>query len=310
MATSRLDSADFLEMLESAAVVIDEHRAALDRLELGSDWDTDPDAPRRRGVGSDLADLLSAAVAEAGGLAGGAAPSFAVICDALDRAAGNAGTAHTDLARLFGGIAEVLRNADAVDAERIAIALEVAGERLATSRVASSPGRLPVVVAVAADAALAALDDGATLGDVAIAAADEGLGELERGPVDDEFLSRRGSVDASAAGFLLMLDVFCAVVAGEPLPAPPPDVTEVAVREEGGLLYRVSCRVEPHDGCGLESADWLESTWHDLGSLVAFDGTVRPWRAEAVSTLPGALVEAIYEVGRPLELHIGVDSAP
>ena len=59
MATSRLDSADFLEMLESAAVVIDEHRAALDRLELGSDWDTDPDAPRRRGVGSDLAEVLA-----------------------------------------------------------------------------------------------------------------------------------------------------------------------------------------------------------------------------------------------------------
>ncbi len=310
MATPRLDPAGFLEMLGAAATVIEEHRAALDRLELGSDWDADPDAPRRRGVGSDLADLLSAAVAEAAEAAGGGQPSFAVICDALDRAAGGSGTAHTDLARLFGGVAEVLRNADVVDAERIAIALEVAGERLATSRVAASPGRLPVVVAVAADAALAALDAGASLGDVLIAAADEGLGELERGPVDDEVLARRGSVDASAAGILLMLDVFCAVVTGEPLPAPPPDAAELAVSEAGGLLYRVRCRVEPHDGCGLESADWLESTWHDLGSLVTFDGTVLPWRAEAVSTLPGTLVEAIYEVGRPLELYIGVDSAP
>ena len=296
-------------MLGSAATVIDEHRAALDRLELGSDWDVEPDAPRRRGVGSDLADLLSRSVAEASAAAAGGKPSFAVICDSLDRAAGSSGTAHTDLARLFGGVAEVLRNADVVDAERMAIALEVAGERLATSRVASSPGRLPVVVAVAADAALAALDSGAWLGDVVIAAADEGLNELERGPVDDEVLARRGSVDASAAGFLLMLDVFSAVLAGEPLPAPPPDAAEVSVRETGGLLYRVRCRVDPHDGCGLESADWLESTWHDLGSLVAFDGTVSPWRAEALSTLPGTLVEAIYEVGRPLELYIGVDSA-
>lgn len=305
MASSRLDPAGFLEVLRSAASVMEEHRAALDRLELGSAWDLDPEASQRRGVGSDLADLLALAVSGSGG----ATPSFALISDSLDRAAGGTGVAHTDLARLFGGLAEVLRNADELDAERFAIALEVAGERLATSRLAASPGRLPVVVAVAADAALGALDAGASLPDVVIAAADDGLAELERGPVDDETLARRGSVDASAAGFLLLLDVVCAVVTGEPLPAPPPDAADAVHRESDGVMYRVRCRVEPHEGCGLESADWLESTWHELGSLVDFDGTVRPWRAEAVSTLPGAMVEAIFEVGRPLELHIGVDGA-
>jgi hypothetical protein len=115
-------------------------------------------------------------------------------------------------------------------------------------------------------------------------------------------------VDAAAAGFLLILDVFASVVTGEPLPAAPVEPV-VAASTRTARRYDVRCLVEPHQGCGLESANWLESTCHELGDLVALDGTSSHWRAEVVTAVPGAAVEAIFDVGRPRELHIGVDDA-
>jgi hypothetical protein len=73
--------------------------------------------------------------------------------------------------------------------------------------------------------------------------------------------------------------------------------------------FVVRCRIEPHEGCGLESADWLESTWHALGDLVTFDGVGTPWSAELLTAHPGAAIEAIFDVGRPRELHLGLADA-
>jgi hypothetical protein len=155
------------------------------------------------------------------------------------------------------------------------------------------------------------VDAGASLADTIISAADEGLVELESGPRANPDLVERGVVDAAAAGFLLVLDVFASVVTGEPLPAAPIEATEPAVppSARGARTYRVRCEVEPHEGCGLESANWLESTWHELGELVAFDGTSARWRAEVLTTVPGTAIEAIFDVGRPRELHVGVHDA-
>ncbi len=148
---------------------------------------------------------------------------------------------------------------------------------------------------VAADAALGAVDEGAALADVVIAAADEGLVELEAGPRSTPHLVETRGGRRHGAGFLLVLDVLAGVITGEPLPAAPTEPAEpTRVGAAGGFVtYRVRCSVEPHDGCGLESADWLESTWHELGRLVEFDGVSTPWRAELLTVVPGAAIEAI-----------------
>lgn len=304
MVSLRLGPADFVEALRCASTVVEEHRAALDRLDLGDDWDPDDQVAKRTGAGTALCEAIAGAVADLAS----ARPSFSDASDAFERAARGATVARTDLGLLLDGLAEAIRNADTLDAQRFAIALEVAAEHLAVSRNAASSGRLPRVVAAAADAALGSVDDGADLSEVLIAAADDGLNELERGPVDDEFLAGRGVVDATAAGFLLVIDVFTAVVTGEPLPEPPRDVTAVVGGGSGEMRYRVRCLVQPHDGCGLESAGWLQSTWHELGSITTFDGTTEPWRVEAVSSFPGAMIEAIFDVGRPRDLHVGIET--
>jgi dihydroxyacetone kinase-like predicted kinase len=111
-------------------------------------------------------------------------------------------------AAVTAGWAEGLRNADVVDGGRLALMFEAAAEGLTGSDDGAHPGGPAAVAAAAADAALAASDEGAGLAEVLLAAADGGLAELERGPVADPDLARRGVVDATAAAFLLVVDVF------------------------------------------------------------------------------------------------------
>jgi hypothetical protein len=318
-ARAQLDALGLREALGAAAEVLDDHRAALDQLDLGPQDALELDAelgPEQddgsddratidgRGAGTELAELLAAVVAAAA-----EATSCSEIADALEAAPRDlvSGTAGKDVAQVLAGLAEGLRNADRLDAARLAIGLELAAERLTPADDGRHAGCLPAVVAAAADAALAAVDGGADLGDTLIAAADEGLVELEAGPTSNPDLVERGVVDAAAAGVLLLLDVLASVVTGEPLPAAPQEPAAPSrSTAAAGQAFLVRCRVEPHEGCGLESADWLESTWHELGRLVEFDGVSRPWRAELVTTVPGAAIEAIFDVGRPRELHVGL----
>lgn len=306
-AATHLDLVDTQQALRAVAAVLDDHRAALDRLDLGEDWNdvADPNdavvVPARPGAGTDLATAVGAAADAAA-----QARTFAELAASLEPAAHGAalGAAGRQVAAVLGGMGEPLRNADALDGTRLALGLELAAERLATADDGRHAGCLAAVVGIAADAALAAVDQGAELADVVIAAADEGLVELESGPRVTPRLVERGVVDAAAAGFLLMLDVLASVITGEPLPAAPSEPAAPRPSGAGILRYRVRCCVQPHDGCGLESANWLESTWHDLGELVDFDGVSAPWRVELVTAVPGAAIEAIAEVGRPRELLV------
>lgn len=322
--STHLDPAGLLEALTATATVLGDHRAALDHLDPldglsesvtigGHGEPAEESAPELVAVpagvpagvaaGTDLAATLDSIVAAAQG-----ATSFAALADAVEQGAvaGAVGAAGAGVATVVGGLAEAVRNADRLDAGRVAIGLELAAERLAPGDDGRHAGCLPAVVAAAADAALGAVDEGADLADVLIAAAEEGLVELESGPRSNPDLVERGVVDAAAAGFLLLLDVFCAVVTGEPLPSPPAPPVESGPARAASRHYVVRCQVEPHEGCGLESANWLESTWHDLGELVEFDPTGARWRAELHTTLPGAAVEAVFDVGRPRELHVGL----
>jgi hypothetical protein len=318
-ARTQLDARSTIDVLGLAARVLADHRAALDRLELGDAWDgEDLDGPSLDVAGDDVAtasgapmsvtvpagtDLcatLDAVVARLDGCS-----SFAQVASTLDpllpEVAG--GAAGRGVAAVVSGLVEAARNADTIDAGRFAIGLELGAEQLAATDDGGHPGGLPAVLGRAADAALGAVDAGADLADVVIAAADDGLAELEEGPRSNPELVERGVVDAGAAGVLLLLDVVASAVTGEPLPEPP---VEAPSPTGSGERYVVRCRVEPHDGVGIESPAWLESTWHELGELVQFDPQGDRWRVELHTLLPGAAVEALHEVGRPRELHIAV----
>lgn len=255
-------------------------------------------------AGTDLARTLAAAVAAADG-----ARDMAHLFDGLRRGAAEAasGPAGRSLASVFSGLAEVLSNLDHLDGAGLALGLEVAAELLASQENSQNRGAMAAVLASTAAGALSAVDGGADLAEVVITAADEGLEELELGPQSNPDLAERGVVDAAAAGFLLMLDTLASVLTREPLPAPPADAPRLIT---GGTQFVVRCDVVAHVGCGLESANWLESIWHELGTLKLFDGVGPVWKAELLTTLPGEAVEAIFAVGRPQNLHIGLATEP
>ena len=338
---SQISAIELLSAFRSIAQVVAEHEQALNRLqsedegqaesELESELapaiqaETDPwlrqnsraDTNELAGTelastdfaetdlaGTDLARTLAVAVAAADGAA-----DMAHLFDGLRRGAaeGAAGPVGQSLATVFSGLAEVLCNLDHLDGAGLALGLEVAAELLASQENGQNRGAMAAVLAATAAGALSAVDDGADLAEVVITAADEGLEELELGPQSNPDLADRGVVDAAAAGFLLMLDTLASVLTGEPLPAPPAEVPRLIT---GGLQFVVRCEVVAHEGCGLESANWLESTWHELGTLKLFDGIGPLWKVELLTTLPGEAVEAIFAVGRPQNLHIGLPTEP
>ena len=333
---SQISAIELLSAFRSIAQVVAEHEQALNQLqsedegqaesELESELapaiqaETDPwlrqksraDTNEPAGTdfagtdlaGTDLARTLAVAVAAADG-----ARDMAHLFDGLRRGAaeGAAGPVGQSLATVFSGLAEVLCNLDHLDGAGLALGLEVAAELLASQETGQNRGAMAAVLAATAAGALSAVDDGADLAEVVITAADEGLEELELGPQSNPDLADRGVVDAAAAGFLLMLDTLASVLTGEPLPSPPVDAPRLIT---GGNLFVVRCDVVAHAGCGLESANWLESTWHELGTLKLFDGIGPLWKVELLTTLPGEAVEAIFAVGRPQNLHIGLATEP
>ncbi|MFZ4516841.1 MAG: hypothetical protein ACOYOP_00510 [Microthrixaceae bacterium] len=295
-----LRAAELVAAVGVAAEVLADHAAALDELHHG-DAAGEPAEGAPPGPGSDLAATLAGAAAAAAGLSDFSSVSGALVRGAEGAAVGRAGRS---LTRFLGGGAEVLRNADVLDAGRVALVLEAGAEALAAGDDGRHPGGMAAVAAAAADGALAAADAGAALADVLIDAADAGLGELERGAEVDEVLADRGVVDASAAGFLLLLDVLASVVTGEPLPAPPMD----RPIETAGTAHRyeVRCSVVPHRSGDVEGAAELEATWYELGELVEFRRDAEPWRVAVITPLPGAAVEAVLGIGRPVDLRIAL----
>lgn len=301
---NQLDPVGFQHVVAEVAAALDESSTALDSLS----WDTRSDAePPEGGPGTDLARWAATfAVASTG------ARTFQDLAVAVSSTGPPASSGGDVLALLFGGLCDELRNADQFDAQRFALGVELAAERLVARGEPSGRARVGTVNAVAvaaSEAALSSLDAGGDLADVLIEASAHGLIELERGPRENPELVDRGAVDPLAAGVLVVLDVLCGFVTGEPASIGPSDADSMehdASASASGHWYEVSCRVEPHPGGGIEEADWLVATWYGLGDVVSFDPVEGSWPATVRSPLPGSVVEAIYDVGRPRELRITV----
>lgn len=320
---SELSPDALVDALGVAAAVLADHADALDRLALTSEGgdlvgagEFAPDLGSGDGQGraldqptpgTDLAATLESACSQQPPGSDLRSVSTALHAGAVIGAQGDAGRA---LSTVLGSLADVTSNADVVDGERFALALELAAERLMANSDAPEIGTMSAVLTAAASGALAALDQRMDFGDILIAASDDGLAELEAGPVSNPALAARGAVDSAAAGLLLVLDALAAVVTGEPPPTAP---TEQVSQSEavggpvaGSQQFIIRCVVEPLEGCGMESAAWLESTWHEIGRLIGFTVKGDRWHVELHTTLPGTAVEALCSVGVPSELHIGV----
>ncbi len=303
-----------LEAVGVVAAVMADHAEAIDSLELRSiDASGDEDSPGNgdvdvpEGAGTDLAATLASACAHTAGGRDLCSVTRSLYSGSVTGARGAAGR---NLSTVLLSLSEVTTNADVIDGSRFALGLELAAERLLEERVEPEIGTMPSVVAASATGALSALDQGLDLGDILIAASDHGLAELEAGPVANPALAEHGTVDPAAAGFLLVLDALSAVVTGEPFPEAPKERPDppgsLRGTKSGSDQFVIRCQVEPLDGCGVEAAAWLESTWHEIGELIEFQVRSDRWNVQLQTTLPGSAVEALCTVGVPTELHIGL----
>ncbi|MCO5320910.1 MAG: hypothetical protein M9922_05900 [Microthrixaceae bacterium] len=301
-----LDPQAYLSAMTSAAAVLEDHATGLDQLDRPPEPDTvEHPTTRPSGPGSDMSVTLTAAVDAAR-----SCRDFASMCSAMASGADGAasGRAGRSMARLLGGLGEVFANADRIDAHRFALGLEAGAERLAPGDDGRHPGGFTAVANAIADASLTAADRGLDLAGTVIAAAGAGVEELERGPALDARLAERGTVDASAAGLLLVLDVLASVLTGEPLPEPPvegPAVEDGHTSEATAVHYRVSCELLPEDS-GVEAAADLEAQLGALADLDRFEAGPERWIIRLETTSPGSTVECLAAAGRLRELHIAV----
>ncbi len=295
---------DLREALLRISGVLQDHADALDSL----------DGPDTGSAGSAIATTMSAALegTEAAG-------DLVSLTSLLERNARGAPTAKEAwiVGELFGAFAEVSSGADVINAEKFALILELTAEKIQGGAV--EPGGLRAVVTASSVGALRAVDQGLSLAETVISAADEGLDELESGVGVNPRLANDGVVDAAGAAFLLFLDSMAAVVTGDPLPQAP--VSAEAESGSSGCLYSIACEVKPasagpgpakqtnEQSSWIESCSWLESTWNEMGRLTRFDMNDGRCFVGLETSDPGRALETLCSIGLPSELKIGLVGA-
>ena len=163
-----------------------------------------------------------------------------------------------------------------VGAEALAAALERAARDGYAAVAKPVEGTILSVARAAADAAAAALDDQASLPDVALAAARGAREALERTPDQLDVLKRAGVVDAGGRGLTVVLDAFDTVLTGRrPLPRP----RELAAHDVPEVIF-----AEPeaaHTGPGYEVMYLLDA---DEQAIPALRAALAPYLQETTAT--------------------------
>ena len=155
---------------------------------------------------------------------------------ALMGARGNSGVI---LSQMIRGACEVLADRSTLDAEAFAAALDGARERAYSSVREPVEGTMLTVIKDAAEAALAALEEGSGLQSVVLEAAEAAHDSVRRTPELLEVLRDAGVVDAGGLGVAVILDGLYACVTGQGIPASAevaeddaPDLDAIHAKEE------------------------------------------------------------------------------
>jgi DAK2 domain fusion protein YloV len=283
------------------------HQQALNRLNVYPVPDGD--------TGTNMARTLDAVVAEIDG----APAELAATCDAISHGSlmGARGNSGVILSQVLRGIASTLKDRDALDGAAVADALDAAAAAAYQAVLKPIEGTILTVVRESAEAATIEAAAGAALADVVRAARAAGAESLARTPDLLPVLRDAGVVDAGGAGFLLLLDAAAHVVAGEPLPEPPPDdggpsgatFEAVARRTSGvdGELDVSEQRYEVMYLCHLadERIGDLKSRWGEIGDSIVVVGGDGIWNCHVHTNDIGAAIESALDLdGRPHRIRV------
>lgn len=304
---SQLRADDVVEVLVAAQESMRAHAPALDRLDRLDQLDGIDGGD----TGQHLLDTLDAVVGAI--VPGGTLTQLAADLEGVVVTAG-VGRAGRLLAAFVGGVAELCRNADALDPMRLAMAFEAGSDAVAEISPDARAGALPSVAEVVAEVALRCADEGRSLAELVIEVADRGLDALERTPELWPPLADAGVVDAGGAGLLVLVDAFVAVVHGDDPELPewefPDDVdddgeafADERFRYEITLSLAAPAGADPAIG-PQELGKLLQRAWVALGDEVQLLTAGGRLTASVCTDDIGAVIEAAVGLGRPSEIVV------
>jgi len=268
-------------------------------------------------TGTNMARTLDAVVAELDKHPGALDETCKAISHgSLMGARGNSGVI---LSQILRGLSATLQAARVHGAPKVAEALKAASVAAYDSVLKPIEGTILTVVREAADAAVRAAGDGATLAAMLRVARAAGRESLANTPELLPVLKEAGVVDAGGAGFLLFLDSALHVVDGEPLPEPenltgPNTEQLVAVMKRsagiGGngtgvdvseLRYEVMFLLEIDD----TKSRAFKHKWGEVGDSIVVVGGDGLYNCHIHTNDIGAAIEApILLGGRPHQIRV------
>ncbi len=268
-------------------------------------------------TGSNMARTLDAVVAELDKHPDSLDETYnAISHGSLMGARGNSGVI---LSQILRGLSATLKVAGEHGAVKVAEALKAASVAAYDSVLKPIEGTILTVVREAADAAVRAAGDGATLAAMLRVARAAGRESLANTPELLPVLKEAGVVDAGGAGFLLLLDSALHVVDGEPLPEPenlsgPNTEQLIAVMKRGEtdaangagvdvseLRYEVMFLLEIDDTKSRE----FKLKWGEIGDSIVVVGGDGLYNCHVHTNDIGAAIEApILLGGRPHQIRV------
>jgi len=306
----RLSAEQVRDVVATFRDTIRRHQAAINRLNVYPVPDGD--------TGTNMARTLDAVVAEVDARVDKSGVTFETVCGGISHGAlmGARGNSGVILSQVLRGLAATFApsQASGVSGATLADGLCAASKSAYEAVLKPIEGTILTVVRESADAAAAAAARGADLEAVIRAARDAGGDALRRTPEMLPVLAQAGVVDAGGAGYLLLLDSFLHLVAGDALPEPDesagPDLDaleSVAHRtaEDGvdvsELRYEVMFLLDLDDS---RHRDFMEA-WGRIGDSIVVVGGDGLYNCHIHTNDIGAAIEAPLELGgRPRAIRV------
>lgn len=282
------------------------HQASINRLNVYPVPDGD--------TGTNMARTLDAVVAELST----AAPDMAATCHAIGHGSlmGARGNSGVILSQILRGLSSSVAQAgDAgASAPHLVDALTTAAAAAYEAVLKPIEGTILTVVRESAEGAQEAINEGDVVS-VITAARARGRDALARTPDMLPVLKDAGVVDAGGAGFLLLLDSFLFVLAGEPLPEPDEsagpsaeqlDAVSKRHQEDGTvdvseLRYEVMFLLDLDDSRATE----FKSAWGTIGDSIVVVGGDGLYNCHIHTNDIGAAIEApLLLNGRPRNIRV------
>ncbi|SRR6266536_1111399 len=280
------------ELARGALLSLERNRRRIDDLNVYPVPDGD--------TGTNLTLTVRAAVEQ---LHATTARDLATLASELTRAAlmgarGNSGVIFSQILR---GFAEVVAEAERLDAPTLARAFRGASDAAYSAVTKPVEGTMLTVIREMAEEAEA--QAGSTSRELLAAVVRRGADAVERTPELLDVLRNAGVVDAGGAGLLEIVRGIAAALAGEPIPDAPPDeeLTLEAVHQE--LSKFRYCTVFVVEGEGLDRGA-LQAKFEPLGDSLLVVGDASAVKVHVHTDDPGAALALGTAVGTLEQVEI------